>query len=231
MIEKIIDDIDAHTVMFLINAIAFNAEWKEIYKNTGVREGVFTDIRGDEQKVDFMHSVECSYLDDGMAVGFVKPYVSGYSFAALLPNEGISIDAYIDFLTGDRLLDTFASAQMASVQASMPKFKDEYSIDSLKDILAQLGMTDAFDPKSADFHKMGSSDQDGLYIDDVIHKTFIAVDERGTKAGAATAVVMKITSMPDRDKKTVRLDKPFVYAIIDNATNLPVFIGTTVTLG
>ena len=231
MIEAIIDKIDSNDMMYLINAIAFDAEWKEIYKDTGVREGVFTDIRGNEQKVDFMHSVEGSYLDDGMAVGFVKPYVSGYSFAALLPNEGITIDAYIDSLTGGGFLDTLANAQRATVQASMPKFKFEYSIDSMKGILAQMGMPDAFSERLADFHKMGTSSSGELYIGDVIHKTFIAIDERGTKAGAATAVVIRTKSAIDQAEKTVNLDRPFVYAIIDNATNLPVFIGTTVTLG
>jgi len=230
MIDAILNNISDTEVMYLINAIAFDAEWKEIYINTGVRPDVFTDVHGKGQKVDFMHSDEDLYLDDGMAVGFVKPYVGGYSFAALLPNEGVSIDAYIESLTGARLLETLSGAQSATVQASMPKFKYEYGIE-MSGILAQLGMPDAFDQGSADFSGMVATATKALYISRVLHKAFISVDERGTKAGAATVVAMADGAAPmQKNVKTVRLDRPFVYAIIDNATNLPIFIGAVMTV-
>ncbi|MGI6141260.1 MAG: serpin family protein, partial [Caldicoprobacterales bacterium] len=82
-----------------------------------------------------------------------------------------------------------------------------------------------FIPAKADFTRMGKSSRGNIYIGEVLHKTFISMDELGTKAGAVTKVEMKEESAPV-DLKTVALDRPFVFAIIDNSTQLPVFIGT-----
>jgi len=84
----------------------------------------------------------------------------------------------------------------------------------------------AFNEARADFNRMATSSIDNIFISEVLHKTFIAVDENGTRAGAATMVVSTPGSAPREDPKVVRLDRPFVFAIVDNATNLPVFIGT-----
>ena len=86
-------------------------------------------------------------------------------------------------------------------------------------------MTDAFDQEKADFVKLGRSKNGNIYVHDVIHKTFISVDEKGTKAGAVTKVEMR-DECAMVDRKVVTLDRPFVYMIIDNETNLPIFMGT-----
>ena len=230
MIERIIDDIDKNAVLYLINAVAFDAEWKDIYTETAVHEDIFTSINGKAQTVDFMHSQESRYLDDGMATGFIRPYIGGYSFVGLLPNEDISIEEYIDSLTGKGFLDIIANARVDKVIVSIPKFGYEYSV-SMSYSLKALGMTDAFNQRMADFSRMGTSPEGPLYISEVLHKAFIAIDERGTRAGAATAVVMAPGASPQQEPpKIVHLDRPFVYAIVDNATNLPVFIGTLMTM-
>ena len=231
MIEKMIETIGDSYVMFLINTVMFDAEWQEVYYKEDIRKSEFTDINGVAQDVDFMYSTERRYLDDGMAIGFVKPYKSGaYSFAALLPNEGVSIEEYIESLTGAKFLDTLNKAQNATVEASMPKYEYEYGIE-MSDALKELGIPDAFDGGKADFSAMATSSNGGIYIDIVLHKTFISVDELGTKAGAATMVAMADgAAMNPGDIKVVRLDRPFVFAIIDNATNLPIFIGTLMTV-
>ena len=109
----------------------------------------------------------------------------------------------------------------------MPKFKYDYTIN-MNDALKTLGIPDAFESDKADFSRMGTSSLYArFYISKVLHKTFISVDELGTKAGAVTMVAMSGgggSRAPE--PKIVRLDRPFVYAIIDRATNLPVFIGT-----
>ena len=227
MIDRIIDEILDGQEMFLINAVMFDAEWQSVYYTQSIREGEFTDITGAKQKVDFMHSSERKYLDDGMATGFIKVYNGGsYSFAALLPNEGVSIDDYIESLTGEGFLSTLNNAQSVEVNASMPKFEYEYGVE-MSSALKALGMPDAFDANKADFSAMADSPQGKLFISFVLHKTFIAVDELGTKAGAVTMVAMAPGAAPNAEvPKVVRLDRPFVYAIIDNATNLPIFIGT-----
>jgi serpin B len=226
MIDTILDDIDESDILFLINAVMFDAEWKDVYNEYQIRKGDFTDITGTLQNVDFMHSSERKYLEDDMAIGFIKPYAGGrYSFAALLPNENIPTGEDINSLTGARPVDIVANAHHELVDVSMPKFEYEYGIE-MNNALSDLGIPNAFDMSKADFSRMGTSSDGPLYISLVLHKTFISVDELGTKAGAATIVAMVPGSSAPHDPKVVILDRPFVYAIIDNATNLPIFIGT-----
>ena len=229
MIDKILDSINETHNMYLINAVMFDAEWQNVYFKENIHEGIFTDIAGTEQRVDFMHSTEGAYLDGGMATGFIKPYANGgYSFAALLPNEDVTLEEYIESLSGERFQNTMQSSQRATVFASMPKFEYEYEI-MMNDALAALGMSDAFDVDKADFSRMADSSAGNIFISLVLHKTFISVDELGTKAGAVTMVAMDDGGAP-MDTITVRLDRPFVFAIIDNATSLPIFMGTLVTV-
>jgi len=231
MIDSILNEITDDAMLYLINAIAFDARWQSVYYKENVRKEIFTDITGTTNNVEFMYSAEYTYLDDGMATGFIKPYEGGdYSFAALLPNEDISIETYIDNLTGEGLLDTFNDVQRDTlVYASMPKFEYDYGI-RMNDALKILGIPDAFDIAKADFSKIGKSSSGNLFVSSVIHKTFISVDELGTKAGAVTMVATASGSSGPSDPKIVHLDRPFVYAIIDNATNLPIFIGTLMTV-
>ena len=98
----------------------------------------------------------------------------------------------------------------------------------MNDALAALGIPDAFDVENADFGKMAVSSDGNIFIGAVLHKTFISVDELGTKAGAVTMVGM--AGGGPIDIKSVSLDRPFVFAIIDNATNLPIFIGALLML-
>ena len=215
--------------MYLLNALSFDAEWRSVYKESQVRDGVFTAQDGSEQTAAFMHSIEYEYLEDDSASGFVKYYADGkYAFAALLPNEGVSIGDYINELTSEHLAEVFDSAQNFEVDAAIPKFDTEYGV-LLNDILYSMGMTDAFDAASADFSGIGVSGKGRLYIGQVVHKTHITVDEKGTKAGAVTMVSAPASDAMPVETKTVHLDRPFVYMIIDCETFLPVFIGTLMT--
>jgi serpin B len=98
----------------------------------------------------------------------------------------------------------------------------------MNDALKDMGIVDAFDAASADLSRLGRSSRGNLFISEVLHKTFISVDEKGTKAGAVTKVEVRDES--GFMGEIVVLDRPFVYAIIDNATNLPVFVGAVVNL-
>lgn len=226
MIDGIIDQISPDTVMFLINAIAFDAEWETVYEETQVRKGGFTAEDGTKRAVDMMFSEEAYYIEDGRATGFIKNYLDGYAFVGLLPNEGVTVDDYIASLSGDGFLKMLAAKKTTVVYAALPKFETEYSLD-LREPLCAMGMSDAFG-KEADFSGMDAGQK--LYIDSVKHKTYINVDERGTKAGAVTSVTMNVESMP-QDYYEVYLDRPFVYAIVDTQTNLPIFIGAVRTVG
>jgi len=228
MIPQILDEIPDDAVMYLINALAFDAEWQSIYKDYQVRDGVFTKEDGTKQDVGMMYATEYCYLQDANAQGFLKYYSDAkYAFAALLPNEGVTLDDYVSSLTGEGLRDLLSTPEQIRTETALPKFEAEYSI-LLNDVLISLGVTDAFDSGSADLSGLGYSPNGNLYINRVIHKTYIAVDEKGTKAGAATAVEVNAESaaMEPEEKRTVYLDRPFVYMIIDCKENLPVFIGT-----
>ncbi len=219
--EILSESIPAETVMYLINAIVFDAKWQHEYHLDDLRERDFTAIDQTVKKVPMMWSEERKYLDDGMATGFIKPYANGYSFVALLPNEGVDIHEYIASMTGENLIKTLNQAENASVSATLPKFS--YKDDTLMNAgLIKMGMPLAFGA-SADFTGM-IPEGENIYIGTVLQKTFISVDELGTKAGAAT-VVEATTESVRIYQHTVTLDRPFVYMIIDNETKLPAFIG------
>ena len=218
VIDKIVDQMDPYAVMYLVDA-----EWQNIYRKHEVRDGTFTAIDGAKRTVSMMCSNESLYLDDGKATGFLKPYKNGYSFAALLPNEGVALDDYIASLTGEGFLTTVKNAKEGPVEAAMPKFSYDYGIE-MSDALKALGMTVPFDAELAVFSGLGHSSDGNIYISCVLHKAYIAVDEKGTKAGAATAIEAPAAGVWE-DRRRVILDRPFVYAIIDNAAGLPIFIG------
>ena len=227
MIPEILDQIPAEAIMYLVNALAFEAEWSEIYEKHQVKDGEFTKEDGTKQDVKFMYGSEGTYLEDEKATGFMKRYKGGkYAFVAMLPNEGVSVSEYIASLDGESLNALLANPQYATVHTSIPKFETEYKVE-MSEILKSMGMTEAFDMYNADFEGLGTSTGGNIYISRVLHKTFISVGEKGTKAGAATVVEMKDGAAAEpTEPKEVYLDRPFVYMLVDCENNIPFFIGT-----
>ena len=227
MIPTILSKIDPLDVMYLVNAVAFEAEWDEPYEKHQIKDGKFTNAAGDVQDASMLCSHE-KYIFDENTNGMIKYYSGGrYAFAALLPDEGTTVDEYIEKLTPEKLSGIIASGKSDMIMANvkLPKFSYEYN-NELSDELKAIGMPTAFS-NSADFTNMSSvADIHPLHIGIVIHKTFIDLDENGTKAAAATLVAMRDNGMPMyEDVKDVTFDRPFVYCIIDTETSLPVFIG------
>lgn len=222
MIPKIIEKADRYAVMMLVNAIAFDAKWETPYKRSDIEKLEFTSYSGSKKKTDFMCSTENVYLKDGGTVGFMKSYKNGrFAFAALLPDENTGIDDYVASLSGDKLMKIFSSAKRGNeVNVKMPKFRAEYSAQ-LIDTLKKMGVKDAFDSKTADFSSL--IENSDAYIATVVHKTFIEVDENGTRAAASTLVGADTMSL--MEPYSVCLNRPFVYMIVDTETNLPLFIG------
>ncbi len=230
MIEKIIDEIDPSAVMFLINAICFDTEWSIGYTENMIREGTFTDINGKAQTAEMMSSGENKYLKVENGVGFTKQYSGGnYSFMALLPDEGVGMSDFISSLTGESLISALKNAEIADVTATVPKFSFEYS-NRLNEMLEELGIKDAFNVNTADFSNLGKYENGNLYVGNIIHKTYISLDSVGTRAGAVTEVGVDATCSSPTKSYTVTLDRPFVFAIIDNGTNLPLFLGVLTSL-
>ena len=226
MIPKILDRIQNNDIMYLINALVFEAEWQDIYAETDIFTRDFTLENGTKKSVELMCSEENTYIETAKSTGFIKPYANRkYAFAALLPNEGVTVSELIDSLDGKTVIDALANGRRITVSAAIPKFEYDFSTD-LSETLKAMGMTAAFDGAKADFSGIGEVMLDGrTRIGRVIQKTFISVAEKGTKAGAATAVQMSNDSVPFITKSVI-LNRPFVYMLIDLENNVPFFIGT-----
>lgn len=228
LIPKILDQIPAYAVMYLVNALAFEDEWEIPYDARQIRDWIFTTEDGRQQEIQMMFSEEEAYLEDDLATGFIKYYKDrDYAFAALLPKDGVSVRECLSNLSGEHLYELLSHPQMVTVHARLPLFEAEYGTD-LNDSLREMGVVDAFDPEKADLTGLGTSAVGNIYISRIIHKTFIRVDDQGTKAAAATIVEAPAAGAPMEEEtvKTVLLDRPFVYFIIDCETMLPLFVGT-----
>lgn len=229
MIDGIIEELNPDDIMILINAIAFDGEWVDVYEENQVHDTEFTDVSGSKLSVEGMYCSVGTYLEDESTTGFIKNYKNGYSFVALLPNVDISIDEYIADFTGEKYLNLVNNSIACEVNTMIPKFSYDFQMNA-SEALADMGLRSAFDAIAADFSRMGEDAGGDLYIGSVIHKTHIEMAEKGTKAGAATAVIMSDNAVAPMEIKNVHLDRPFVYAIVDNETNIPVFMGVLNTI-
>lgn len=232
MIDKLVDDMSVKQLtMLLINAICFDAKWERKF-NAETTPGDFTCADFSTARVDYMHSRSDRLLiDHADTLGFVKPYSGGdYSFVGLLPPEGTSLDDYLAEMSGADFVELVDSATVCdNLKIKMPRFKLDYSV-TLNDALKALGVERAFDHEAAELNGLGKA-AGNLYVDTVLQKTHIDVDTEGTRAAAVTAIMVRATSaMIPIEYREVNLDRPFVYAIIDNATSTPLFIGTVAEL-
>ena len=225
MIDSILDSIDPMTVMYLINTLVFDAKWQEEYEKKDLRDRTFHNADGSRATVDMMFSEESTYLEGEGFCGFSKNYMGGaYSFVGLLPDENVDVYDLVATLDGEKWNAMWSSRRGAPVDVGIPEFTyDTYM--NLTETLAAMGMTDMFDVAEADFSRIGESSLGNIYCSAVEQKTFIDVSRHGTKAAAVTWITMKCGSAAPEETYTVILDRPFVYAIVDNATGLPLFLG------
>ena len=223
MITELLEEIPDAVMMYLINAVAFAAEWDDVYESSQVLPHEFTKTDGTKIPIDLMHSTENLYLEDDSATGFLKYYADrSYAFVALLPKQGTSAAEYAAQLTGEDFASLLRNSSADyRVHAGIPKFKSEYSTE-MSEYLKEMGMTDAFSI-NADLSQISDAD---LFISRVLHKTSIIVDEKGTKAAAVTVVEAPAEDAPaEPEYKDVILDRPFLYAVIDCRNEIPLFIG------
>jgi len=233
MIPAVLDTIDPMARLYLINAIAFEGEWAEQYEESQIWEDRdFTNSDGSTSKVNYLASVENRYFTLAGGRGFVKPYKGEeYSFVGILPEEGESCEEYVQKIWNNNLdfAEAVRYAENTEVRVRIPEFKADYDIE-LSGNYSYLGMTDAFSQNAANFENMlewTSGETADVYIGKIIHKTFIDVDRKGTKAAAATVVEMRLKNAitPVEEVNIITLDRPFVYAIVDNETGFPIFVG------
>jgi serpin B len=216
--------ITALTRLVLTNAIYFNAAWQHPFKEDMTDDGTFHLLDGGEVTVPMMRQTESFPYAEGEGYQAVELLYDGreLSMVILLPEAGgfEAFEGLLDAKRVDVILEHLAPSQVA---LTLPKFEFESGF-SLKNTLAAMGMPVAFSG-GADFSGMDGTG--GLFIADVIHKAFVSVDEAGTEAAAATAVVMMKGAAPEPSIE-VTIDRPFVFLIRDIETGAILFVGRIV---
>ena len=219
-ITSILNDIKPSDMMYLINALYFNADWNKPFRKEDTKQENFTTEKGKVVKVDMMTQHEnMLYYNDEQLEMAIKRYKGNYSMVLALPKENATCSDVAYTLLQD--LDEYLSdMNMCNVKLSLPKFTTEFG-SSLKYLLEQQGITRVFSHRA---ELNGMSDAP-LCVDDIIQKTYINVDEEGTEAAAVTAITVRLTAIRPEKNVTMKIDRPFVYAIINNENNEVLFIG------
>ena len=227
MIPRLINQLDPDQQAMLLNAVAFEGKWQKAYEEDLVSEGeTFVTEDGTEQDAVMLYSRDEVYLSGEHTTGFLKPYQDGYSFAAFLPEEGMSVEDWLKETSEEEFTRMLQESEYAQVSAVIPEFKSEYTAQNMKSILQDMGIQSLFSAGDCDLSAMGKSEGgDSLYVNDVLHKTFIELNREGTRAAAVTGLVLKATSLAPEQIYEVRLDRPFVYAILDQGSMTPIFMG------
>ena len=214
------------TRLVLTNAIYFNAAWEYPFEEDATYNGPFYLLDGGEVTVPLMRQTESFRYAEGDGYQVVELPYDGHelSMVILLPEEG-QFGAFEGSLDAELVAAIIEDLRSQEVALTMPKFEFESEF-GLKQALAAMGMPIAF-TDAADFSGMtGVRD---LHIAEVIHKAFVSVDEAGTEAAAATAVIMELTAMPEVVEMT--LDHPFIFMIRDIETGAILFVGRVVNPG
>lgn len=237
MIDGILNDLSEDARMVVLNTVAFEGKWDHEFSSANTAQRDFTAFDGTKKKVPMMFDRDSyHYLEMKGGKGFVKYYKagspnSGVAFMGILPPSDMSADDYISSLSASDFASAWSNKKAKDVILRLPKFDYDYSVE-MGDLLQEMGIRTAF-TNLADFTRMAdpTPDSPGLNISKVLHKTHIDLDENGTRAAAATAIVMeKSTAYPGEAPIELNFDRPFVYALVDTATGIPLFIGEVVQL-
>lgn len=223
--------IDADTLLVIVSAIYFRGYWSNSFEKAATREQTFHLSQHEHTTVDMMTravtefnyhesaDLDCQVLE--------LPYVGKVSMFVLLPRDVDGLSSVESRLNAGSLAEAFRSMEATRVKVSLPKFEEDQMV-TLRQSLEQMGMTDMFENK-ADLSGIDGTRR--LKVTEAAHKAFIAVDEEGTEAAASTAYVLKTKSAAGIEPSfvTFTADRPFVYAIVNRATNCVLFLGRFVT--
>ena len=247
MIKEIITNLDKSFAMGIANAVAIDVEWSQPFECANTLEEEFTKINNEKYKISMMHNTytkysNAKYFKTNSEKGIIIPYKTysedenelyengnNLEFVGILPKENIK--DYISKITEEtyKRIDnnTKELNENEEIHLSLPMFKYEYEVEDLKSNLRNLGITDVFNPDLADLTSMIKVEGTNFYVSDAIHKAYIDLNEKGTKAAAVTAFVIKNTAMIDKDTKIIKMEfnKPFAYIIRDAKTKEMLFFG------
>lgn len=223
-INSILSKLDNRTKMLLLNALYFKATWSRPFNARATTEHPFAKENGDTTMVAMMNQrIRTAYFENDTVQMAYKPFGDGnFSMLFIVPQPSIGMQK-----TTAALIDKFDHwhAQMqegTNVNLGLPKFSTEYDT-SLKTALCSMSITDAFGP-SANFSQISASP---LYVDDIIQKCYIKIDEEGAEAAAVTMASMQLLSARPTESKQMIIDRPFIFVITENITkeNNILFIG------
>lgn len=231
LIDSIVNRIPPDTVLYLINAIYFKGQWQTEFEKGKTKPDQFHLANGQQKEVQMM-SQSGSYLyyegKDFQAVSL--PYGEGrISMYLFLPGQDTTLNDFHKNLTSAEWEKWMQSFRITPGDVMLPRFKVEYEV-TLNDTLKALGMAEAFNPAQADFSGLAKlTPEQRLFISEVRHKALAEVNEEGTKAAAVTSVGVSLTSISIPPKPFVmKVDRPFFFAIRDNATGSLLFMGSIV---
>lgn len=235
-ITQVLDEITPDLIMVLINAIYFKGDWTSKFDSTNTRERDFTLLTGEVEKKPLMEQHgDFAYFEDSAQQVIKLPYGNrDFCMMVLLPREGVDFKAYVNDITPGRWQRLWRSAGREwKGTIALPKFEMKYGSDLTKAMEA-LGATMPFSPDGANFRRMFTSSGDtNVYISEVLHKTYLKVDEQGSEAAAVTAIKMKMLTSVETPLPSFMMivDRPFVCAIVDDTTGLVLFIGAITNPG
>lgn len=211
--------ISADTRLVLANAIWFKANWFEQFDPDATSPGTFTLLTGEQVRVPLMRTnLTTSYASTDLFEAVRLPYAGDAAMVVLLPKVGSPAELAADLDVADLAIPW----EGRDVAITLPSFEFEAE-PALRDALIELGVRAAFDPAEADFS--GITGARDLYLSNAFHKTFVAVDEQGTEAAAATALVVDLTSAGGPPPATFTADRPFLFWIEHSSTGAMLFLG------
>ncbi len=225
-ISKIIENIPPNIVMYLINAIYFKGTWKYEFNKKSTQQDIFNDINGNQITCNMMaQKNKFLYYSNSDLQIIDLPYGNeNFSMVVILPVWEKNVNEIIEQLDKDTWNNYLGNLKKKEGIIQLPKFKLENKY-LLNKVLKQMGMEIAFDKSKADFTNMNKSG--GIYIDEVLHKTFVQVDEEGTEATAVTSVSFGVTSAGGNGF-LMRVDRPFVFIIKEKNSNSILFMGKVI---
>lgn len=221
------DPVPADVVMYLINAVYFKGDWVTQFDRSRTASGAFTLADGSSTPVPMMRYAHEAWVrtagDADVQVLDLRYGGGAYSMTIVMPRDPAGMDALVAGLTRarwDAWIDALDSVQS---QVALPKFTLEYRL-RMNAVLKALGMGVAFigcpaTTDCADFTRMRS--QRDIYISEVMHKTYVDVNEEGTEAAGVTSVAVSLTSVP----ATIAIDRPFIFAIRERLSGTILFLG------
>ncbi len=233
LIKKLIPEggITSDTVSVIVNAIYFYGKWEHQFDINDTRNSTFYGLNGSITVPMMYESADAGYFSNSTLQAVELDYVGGkIAMVVILPSNS-SIQNLSASMSSGKLTNIISGMSYQTVDILLPRFNFSYTSDDLVPELRSLGITDAFIPMLANFSNMyinHSNSAMKLYISQVLQKAVIRVNETGTKAAAATAVIMNATATPFPNVPLFDADKPFMFFIIDKQTNAILFMGQVV---